>query len=175
MKRSFIIHVRTHTGEKPYSFSHCDQSFADSSSFKRHQITHSGEKPYSCSYCNKVFALKEPPFKTGKKHSERKHTVAGTCSPLNTRHCFFSQSVIFFTPKHCQNHSGHTVVSKYDKDFISNSNLKKHLMTHTREMRFQCNQCDKAFANNTSLIRHLRTHTGEKPYQCSQCVNSFYN
>ena len=101
--------------------------------------------------------------------------LQGTAAPWITGIVFFSQSVIFFTPKHCQNHFGHTVVSKYDKDFISNSNLKKHLMTHTREMRFQCNQCDKVFANNTSLIRHLRTHTGEKPYQCSQCVNSFYN
>ena len=44
-EKKITNHKRTHTGENPYSCSHCDQSLADSSSFNRHQITHCGEKP----------------------------------------------------------------------------------------------------------------------------------
>ena len=52
------LHKRIHTGYKPHKchFHECGKSFSDISALKRHLRTHTGEKPYSCSKCPRSFS-----------------------------------------------------------------------------------------------------------------------
>jgi uncharacterized Zn-finger protein len=45
-----------------------------------------------------------------------------------------------------------------DKSFVTNADLKEHLLTHSGEKPFTCNICDKKYSRANDLNRHTKTH-----------------
>lgn len=69
-----LVHVRTHTKEKPHRCNQCDKSFSRAENLKIHTRSHSGEKPYICPVdgCTKAYSNSSDRFKHTRTHSTEK-------------------------------------------------------------------------------------------------------
>ena len=57
--------------------------------------------------------------------------------------------------------------------FQKQDHFKRHMLIHSGEKPYACNQCPTSFQQQDHLKRHMLIHIGEKFYAFNQCPKSF--
>lgn len=138
------MHMRTHTKEKPYICSICNQSFSQSSHRNIHMRTHT--KTYQCTKCNLSF----PSFS---EYSIHKRMHAGD-KQFKCSFCDLS----FVTPGQSEAHmlthnpQNPYTCSECNQSFSSSNYRAEHMKTHTGE--YKCQYCGQCFVKKLNHAKH---------------------
>ncbi|KAL1506573.1 hypothetical protein ABEB36_005907 [Hypothenemus hampei] len=187
------VHMRSHTGEKPFECRYCDKRFHHSSHLKEHIRRHTGEKPFACNICAKRFTIKGELTMHMKSHTGEKPYACTMCDrrcltstdlkihmrthtgekPYSCECCLKRFSSLYILSSHMKIHTGDRPFSCKicDKSFTQSSHLNVHMKKHTGE-KFACKLCPAKFSHSSQLTVHKREHTGKQPYKCEVCGKS---
>ena len=163
-KSSLEIHIRKHTGVKPYVCDVCKMGFTQLGNLRSHvarvHTCSAEDESFKCEHCPCVFKK----VGTLNAHVSKYHIAPSTKPETNP--------------------SGEKLDSNKDEtglivlaDKEANGQIRKYLVTvrvnEDGQKTHLCNYCQKGYRKPSDLCKHLRMHCLEKPFRCKHCPRSF--
>jgi len=179
---SFRVHLRYHTGDRPFPCDHCKENFISKTKLTQHKRTVHGMGGFKCETCDEVFDA----CRVLDYHRVLQHNIKNfhQCQFCDERFDAKFDLKKHRTAKHKEKYR-QELQEKYknQKHFICDlcgfsSNNKYHfgvhMLRHKDDKPFQCDKCENTFTMASALRRHkITAHTTDQPYKCEFCSKSF--
>lgn len=152
-KQSMIIHIRIHTGEKPFECEECNASFVVNGKLMRHaRDKHKKKIPFRCRKCNQTFFERADFIEHGQTHPKEG-------PPFKCKDCDKVYTTKAGLMGHIHNHTGKKrfKCNVCQKTFPRKYALKNHMLGHVGKKPQKCNKCGRSFTTPSVLDRHIES------------------
>ncbi|WAR12212.1 ZBT24-like protein [Mya arenaria] len=160
----FEEHMKSHEAPDTFCCNFCQSIFNTKAKLHQHLPKHSKIRPYVCSICDAGFKWKHALKAHKVTHKNSKDYLCDLCGYATVHKNQLKGHYLI--------HSGDTFKCpepECDYQSTKKSNLKFHMVTHTKEKPHLCGSCGTRFSLVKNLKRHMLLHTMDRPYRCDLC------
>lgn len=159
LKSSLEMHVKSHSGERPYTCLICNKDFTTKWNLKLHKWTHASRtsKPFKCELCKGAFIRESDYVAHMNSHKSIKPYTCNYCGAQ------------FIRKYNCQRHvKEHEKSKNYScqvcgKQFHRSYYLKDHMRVHSGVRPYSCHICGKTSTTKSNHNKHVRIHHAREP------------